>query len=608
MKRVADVVAAWLVESGIREVFLLPGGGAMYLNDGVACEPRLKAVPCHHEQACGVAAEAYGRVGNAHFGVAMVTTGPGATNVLTPVVGAWIESLPMMVIAGQVKRADSLDGRPLRQGGVQEVDALSIVKPVTKFAARVDCPKDILRILDEARHFMLEGRPGPVWVDIPLDIQASPVDELVLERFIPPHDACQLASLVEQVVRLNDLLAVSDRPLILAGHGLRIAGAQSLFASVVETLGIPCVFTWNAADLLAWDHPLYVGRPGNVAARAPNFAVQNCDLLISVGARLDNIVTAYNPKNFARNAHKIIVDVDPFELEKHPFDSVDCVHSDAATFFSVWQDRLPRKKESWRNWQDQCGSWKIRYLPGDRRLGAARESCPLTHIEFVEVLSELIPEDMLVVTGSSGLAIEFFYTAFRNKRGQRCFLTSGLGAMGYGLPAAIGACIGSGGRPTICLESDGSLMLNVQELATLKTLKLPMVIIVMNNQGYASIRNTQRNYFSARYLGSNSASHLELPSLVHVAQSFGIEARSAVSVDDVCGFFEALDFEAPILLDVQLVSDESLGPKVAALPQPDGTMLSMPLEDMSPLLEIATLEAEMLWPLSPESYKARAQR
>jgi acetolactate synthase-1/2/3 large subunit len=603
MKRVADIVANWIAESGVKDVFMLPGGGAMYLNDGVACEPRLNPIPCHHEQACGIAAEAYGRVNQARFGVAMVTTGPGATNILTPVAGAWIESLPLMIIAGQVKRADALNGRPLRQGGVQEVDVLPMVSSITKYSARIDNPLTVKKILEEARHAMLDGRPGPVWIDIPLDVQAAKVAHDQLDEFVED-------SLIEQdrlqasIGRINDLINASVRPLMLAGHGVRVAGAAEKFASLVEQLGIPCVFTWNASDLLHWDHPQYVGRPGVVAARASNLAVQNCDLLISIGARLDNVVTAYNSEMFARGAKKIIVDVDPNELAKHKFVASESVCADAGEFIDSWCQALPTKKTIWANWVDRCQDWKNRYLPGDAA-DRSVESHPVTHIEFVEELSTLIPENTLVITGSSGLAVEFFYTAYRNKPHQRIFLTSGLGSMGYGLPAAIGACIGSGRKPTLCIESDGSLMLNIQELATLKTLNLPIAIVVMNNQGYASIRNTQRNYFSSRYIGSESGSKLEIPNISKVANSFGISASSGDKLQDLKIFINGLDFNEPRLMDFILVSDEALSPKVSALPQADGSMLSMPLEDMTPLLSLDVLQGEMVVPLLPQSYAAR---
>lgn len=605
MKRVADVVAEWIADAGVSDVFLLPGGGAMHLNDGVASEPRLRAIPCHHEQACGIAAEAYGRVHGSRFGVAMVTTGPGATNVLTPVAGAWIESLPLLILAGQVKRADALNGRPLRQSGVQEVDILPMVRGITKFAEGVIDPLDVLWVLDQARHAMLSGRPGPVWIDIPLDVQAAPVDETRLRRYQPSLNTVLGidSAALEEVQRL---ILASHRPLILAGHGVRISGGASQFREWAEGLGIPCVFTWNASDLMPWEHKLYVGRPGVVAARAPNFAVQNCDLLIAIGARLDNVVTAYNSAFFARSAKKIVIDVDDQELAKHQFEMAVSVSSDAREFFAAWTSHGLKPSRSWPEWADRCQSWKARYLPGDRGPDPS-ESKPVSHLEFVEALSRLIPDNTLLVTGSSGLAVEFFYTAFRNKPGQRFFLTSGLGAMGYGLPAAIGACLGSGGKPTLCIESDGSLMLNIQELATLKALNLPLTIIVMNNAGYASIRNTQRNYFAGRYIGSGPTSNLELPSLATVAASFGIEAASGDCLADLERYIDSPTSGNPRLLDFRLSNDEALTPKVSALPQPDGTMLSMPLEDMSPPLSFEQLTAEMVIGLDPRSNLARGR-
>jgi acetolactate synthase I/II/III large subunit len=599
--RVADYLMSRLADLGVREVFFLPGGGAMYLDDGLACEKRLTPVPCHHEQACGIAAEANGRTSPAGFGVALVTTGPGATNVLTPVAGAWIESLPLLVISGQVKRADALRGRPLRQSGVQEVDVVAMARPVTKYAITVAEPNNIRRCFEEAIWHMRSGRPGPVWLDIPLDVQAAQVDPAQLPAFVPPPTIAG-DPLPAAVERLNGLLAKARRPLLLAGHGVRIAGAADAFRQLAESLGIPCAFTWNAADLLPWEHPLYVGRPGVVAARAPNFAVQNCDCLISIGCRLDNIITAYNPKGFAREAAKIVVDVDPNELARHEMPLDLAVAADARSFIEAWRAAPPAAGD-WQDWRSRCQDWKRRYPALD---GRSFDGDPaISHYGFIDVLSDVLPENRLAVTGSSGLAVEVFYTVFRNKPGQRMFLTSGLGAMGYGLPAAIGACLGAGRAPTVCIESDGSLMLNLQELATLKALDLPVVIVIMNNNGYASIRNTQRNYFEGRYLGTGPEAGVHIPDFVALAEAIGLPARRIDRVEDLpSGLAQALARPGPSLCEVRLRSNESLAPKVAAIPQPDGSMLSMPLEDMSPLLPLDTLQREMLVPLAPASRQA----
>jgi acetolactate synthase-1/2/3 large subunit len=602
--RVADYLVRRLADLGVEHVFMLPGGGAMHLNDALTLEPRITPVPCHHEQACGIAAEAYGRVQET-FGVAMVTTGPGATNVLTPVVGAWIESVPLLVISGQVKTADRLRGRPLRQTGVQEVDIVPMVRGCTKYAVTLERPADVRREFERAIHEMQSGRQGPVWIDVPLDIQGAQVDPEALEAFVPPaSDPAGVEQLSAAISKVHELLATAERPLILAGHGVRLAGAAKQFRRLVDTLGVPVVTTWNALDLLPWDHPLSVGRPGVVASRAPNFAVQNCDLLIAIGSRLDNVITAYNPRGFARGAKKVVVDVDRHELEKLDIELAASVQADARQFIDLILARNPSVKAASAKWVGRCQSWKTRYAVDEPPAGVA-----ISHPAFVKALSEVAPADSVVGTGSSGLAVEAFYLAFRNKPGQRVFLTSGLGSMGYGLPAAIGACLATGSRPMICAEGDGSLMLNLQELATLQGMELPICLVVMNNRGYCSIRNTQRNYFQSRFVGTDPEHRLWMPDLEKVAAAFDLPfARITSPATLQEDLRKALELPRPCIVDVHLATDEQLSPKAAALPQPDGSMLSMPLEDMSPLLTLSELEAEMIMPLTAQSRAARQAR
>ena len=576
----------------------------MHLVDAVGKHPELKAVPCLHEQACAIAAEAYGRV-TENIGVALVTTGPGATNAITGVVGAWIESVPLLVISGQVKRADMLHGSALRQKGVQEVDIVRMVQGVTKYAKTIEHPEDIRVELERAVRIAREGRGGPVWIDVPLDVQGAPI---ALESLSPvdsisrPSIPLPPANAVEKVV---GLLAAAERPLILAGHGVRLAGAARQFGELVDVLGVPVVTTWNAMDLLPYDHPLCVGRPGVVALRAPNFAVQNCDLLIAIGSRLDNIITAFNPRGFATAAKKVVVDVDPREIEKLDMDIVAAIHADAKQFIDSLQGSarvMPRPDIG--AWRVRCADWKRRYPVNDDTPFPAQGV--IGHYQFVDALSEAVPAGTLISTGSSGLAVEVFYTTFRNKPGQRIFLTSGLGAMGYGLPAAIGACFANDRRPMVALESDGSLQFNLQELATLRAFDLPICLIVMNNRGYASIRNTQRNYFAGRYVGTGPEADLWLPDLEDVAATYRLPYRRVTDASELGGALRAaLAAPRPLLVEVQLVPDEALAPKVAAIMQADGSMLSMPLEDMSPLLPLKQLEAEMLVPLNSVSRSAR---
>lgn len=600
--RVADYIADFIAGLGVKHVFLLPGGGAMHLNDAVGKHPDLDVVACHHEQAAAIAAEGYCRI-NENIGVAMVTTGPGATNAITAVAGAWIESVPLLIISGQVKRADLLRGAPLRQKGVQEVDIVSVVEPITKYAITVQQPEDIRRELERAVFLAQDGRAGPVWIDVPLDVQGAPVTIESLAGFDEP--ASTVAALDPAVLaQVRALLEAAERPLILAGHGVRLSGAAAAFRELIESTGVPVVSTWNAMDLLPYDHPLYVGRPGVVALRAPNFAVQNADLLITIGCRLDNIITAYSPRDFARNARKVVVDVDLHEIAKLDMSIDVAITSDAGRFIQALAGSLQGTSFDRPQWLARCQDWKARYGVNDGKPFPA--TGPISHFQFADALSEAVPENTLVSTGSSGLAVEVFYTVFRNREGQRVFLTSGLGAMGYGLPAAIGACFANGCKPMVAVESDGSLQLNIQELATLRGFNLPICLVVMNNGGYASIRNTQRNYFDGRYVGTGPEAGLWMPDLQELAQAYHLPFKRISDVSELeRGLAQALQEPRPMIVEVLLMNDEALSPKVAAIPQADGSMTSMPLEDMTPLLSLATLEEEMAGNLAQVSRRVR---
>ena len=601
--RVADFIADFIEKIGVKNVFLLPGGGAMHLVDAVGKNSKIEVVACLHEQAAAISAEAYSRISE-NIGVAMVTTGPGATNAITAVAGAWIESVPLMIISGQCKKSDMLRDSPLRQKGVQEVDIVKMVKSITKFSKIVENPLEIRSVLEEAYHIAKDGRAGPVWIDVPLDVQGAPVTLQELPIWINNNISNKETEFLNnQIKDIQNLISNAQRPLILAGHGIRLANASESFKIWVEELEVPVVSTWNALDLLPFDHPLYVGRPGVVALRGPNFAVQNCDLLISIGCRLDNIITAYNSKGFAREAKKVVVDVDSNEINKLKMDIEISVVSDASIFIDKIKSAKISTSPLLKVWQETCLDWKIRYGVNDGKPFPNKGE--ISHYHLANSLSENIPEDTLISTGSSGLAVEAFYTVFRNKPGQRVFLTSGLGAMGYGLPSAIGACFANDRKPMIAIESDGSLQLNIQELATVKAFNLPIVLVVMNNDGYASIRNTQRNYFEERYVGTGPESGLILPDLKKLSFTYNIKFKKVSDASDLdITLKECMGPFEPIIIDVRLVKNEVLLPKVSALPQKDGSIYSMPLEDMTPLLPLKTLESEMITNLLDVSIKA----
>ena len=600
--RVADYVASFIKKIGVDVVFMVPGGGAMFLNDAIQSKKDLNFIANHNEQASSISAEAYSRV-TENIGVAVVTTGPGSTNAITGVAGAWIESVPLLIISGQVKTSDLKGNSGVRQMGPQEVDIVSIVKPITKFAVTVKNPQKIKYELEKAYHLATEGRKGPVWIDIPLDIQAAPIFEEKLSGFNANSLLKNKKSSFRKYKDIIKLINSSERPIILAGHGIRLAKAARDFTNMCKIFKIPVVTTWNAMDLLPHSSKLNIGKPGTVALRAPNFAIQNSDLLISIGARLDNVVTAYNHQNFAKNAKKIIVDIDINELNKFKSKINFKINLDAKIFIQNLNDCAAKLKiKTFPSWLHMCSDWKKRFTINDGKKFTDRKK--ISHLHLVDILSERLPINSLIVTGSSGLAIESFYMAFRNKPGQRVFLTSGLGAMGYGIPALIGALNSNKYKEVICIESDGSFLMNLQEILTLKISKKPFKLFILNNNGYASIRNTQKNYFNGRYIATGPESNLFLPDISKIFDSIGITTIKVKDLKNLIGSIDkVLNSKKSIVCDIMLKENETLWPKAAAIPQKNGSMLSMPLEDMSPLLTRKQLKKEMIYPLSLASKK-----
>ena len=581
MPRLADAVFEFIQNQKINKVFLLPGGGAMHLVDAVSKRPKIDFVAVHHEQAAGIAAEYYSRI-KSKVGVALVTTGPGATNVITPFVGAWIESIPLLVISGQVKRKDLMKkGDKIRQSGVQEVDIIPMVKNSSKFAITIRDPLKIRFVLEKAFYLMNEGRKGPAWIDIPLDVQGFTIpDWEELESFTPPEKI--LMSRNKILDQLYNSISSSERPLLLVGHGVRLADANNEIRQLIQKLKLPTVFTWNACDMLEYKNKFYIGKPGNVATRAANFAIQSCNNFISIGARLDNITTAYNINLFARNAsQKWVLDIDENQLKICDLKDAKKIQIDLKYALSY----LNSKKEicEKKNWINHCNWLKGKYSTCDGKIPL--DKTKLTHFEAAKMISDAIPENSTIITGSSGLAIEAFYVAYEPKKNQRILLTSGLGAMGYGLPAFVGATEAlDGDSKKFLIESDGSLMLNLQEFQTLKTRnKNNLKLIILNNDGYCSIRATQKNYFKGNFVASNKKSGIEIPNLRKICDSFGINYYSLDNLNKK-NFNEIIKKKETALIEIKLVEEEALWPKVSVITKKDGSLVSMPIEDMSPLL------------------------
>jgi len=559
----------------------------MHLVDSLGQRGDIKYICCLHEQAAVIAAEAYGQYTN-HFGVALVTTGPGSTNAITGVAGAWIDSTPLLVLSGQVKRQDMLNNVGVRQMGIQEVDITSLVKPITKYAVTVLEPEMIKYHLEEALYLATTGRKGPVWIDIPLDVQGSVIEENDLEEFKAPVDQPNRVEVKFKAQKPLKLLAQATRPVILLGNGVRLAGALNDFYQLIDRLSIPVLTTWKATDMMHENHPLYCGKPGVVGQRGANFAQQNSDWIMTLGARLDLCQVAHNYPNFARAAKKIIVDVDGTEITKLKTFGMNIdidVKADVGCFL---RQLLPLLKEEtlkdYREWLTQCRHWKEQYpviLP------EYRETTGLINpYVLMDVLSDILEEDALIVPGSSGACAELTQQAYRLKQGQRILNTPGLGAMGFGLPASMGACIASGKRPTISIIGDGGLQHNIQELETLSRLQLPIKIFILNNNGYGSIKAMQENHFDSRYVCCNPQSGLTLPDICRIAAAYGLKAtrlRSQKNLKEK--MLEVIRTEGTVICDLLVDPNVPTSPRVSSQVLPDGRIVSKPMEDLWPFLD-----------------------
>ncbi|MES2392529.1 MAG: thiamine pyrophosphate-binding protein [Acidobacteriota bacterium] len=608
--KLSDYVFQFVADHGVKHVFLVTGGGAMHLNASLAQEKRITPICNSHEQASAMCAESYAKTVNG-LGVCLTTTGPGSTNAVTGVAGAWLDSTPTLFLSGQVKRPDrmfdQITGKPLgmRQLGVQEIDIVSIVKPITKYALTILEPLDIRYELEKAVYLALNGRPGPVWIDIPLDVQATPIPDPSTLRSFDPTDfeKSQLnENLKDEVARVVAELQKSTRPLLFAGNGTRLARAVPQFTELRKLLDIPTVATWCAADLVPSDVPTFVGRPGNVAARGANFALQNCDFLLVLGARLDMAITGYAPQNLAREAHKIAVDIDPSELQKLYPHLQQPIVSDCRAFLDELLSQLKAVKldhSRWTGWNKRAADWKIRYgvVTDEHRKPEGLVSI----FNLAEVIGTESKQEDKLVSGSSGSGIEIFLLACPTRAGQRIFHTAGLGSMGYGLPMSLAVCIGSNNQRTILVDGDGGFQFNIQELETARRLNLNVKFFVLNNDGYASIRASQKAYFGTELIGADAATGLTIPSLSAVATAYNIPS---VVIADQTNLREevrnALAIEGPVVIDVRVIPDEVRAPRLQSYQREDGTFVSKPLEDLFPFLSREEFLENMIVTPMPE--------
>ncbi len=609
--KLSDYVLQFVADLGISHVFLVTGGGAMHLNASLATETRITPVCNSHEQASAIGAESFAKATNG-LGVCMVTTGPGGTNAVTGVAGAWLDSTPTLFLSGQVKRPDrmfdAVTDKPLgmRQLGVQEVDICAIVSPITKYAVTILNPLDIRYHLEKAVYLALNGRPGPVWIDIPLDVQATPLEDVTKLRGFDPTELAGLSNLTgtanipTEVARVIEEFNKSERPLLFAGNGIRLARAEAEFETLRKFLGIPTVATWCAADLVPSDDPTYVGRPGSVAARGANFALQNCDFLLALGVRLDFAITGYAPQNLAREAHKVAVDIDPAELQKlHPY-LQQPVCADAKAFLTeLLKHKDEIKPRNLDAWLARCADWKTRYpvVTEEHRKPEGRVSI----FNLAEILGQESKAEDKLISGSSGSAIEIYLLACPTRNGQRIFHTAGLGSMGYAIPMSIAVAVANPGREVITVDGDGGFMFNIQELETIRRLQLPIKFFVLNNEGYSSIRASQKAYFGKAAIGADPNSGLTIPDLSKVAASYGLGAYVIRDQTDLrAEVRKVLDMPGPVVCDVNVLPDEVRAPRLQSYQKEDGSFVSKPLEDLFPFLPREEFLANMIVAPLPE--------
>ncbi len=589
--KLSDYIAKRLKEIyNIPLFFMISGGGAMHLNDSLG---RYIPYICNHnEQACAIAAEGYARVSQ-KLAVVNVTTGPGGLNCLNGVFGQWTDSVPVLYISGQVKYSTTMDSCkdiPLRQLGDQEVDIISVVKPLTKYAVMVTKPEEIKYHLDRAIHEATTGRKGPVWLDIPINVQSALIDEKDLIDF---DIACKAAPSAKEC-KTDEILKrieAAKRPLIIAGHGIRLSGMKDTFLKLIKKLNIPVVTTFNGIDLLPSDFPNCIGRIGTIGQRAANFALQNADLVLCLGTRNNIRQVSYNWENFAKKAFKIMVDIDAAELQKPLVKPDMAINADLEDFLPLLETEAKNIEK--KEWLEFCKNLKTKYsFKNTPEYNQNGEKINVYH--FIHRLTELLKEKDVCVTANGTAIVASVQTAVI-KENQRYFSNSGDASMGYDLPAAIGACLANNKKSTVCLAGDGSIMMNLQELQTIVHNNLPVKIFIINNDGYSSIKQTQNNFFEGRNTGAGRTSGVSLPDFVKVGQAFGIESFKLEKPDEVDNAIEkTLNSSNPVICEVLVNPDYIFSPKLSSKKLPDGTMVSPSLENMYPFLPEDEYKSNML--------------
>ncbi|MCK4994833.1 MAG: thiamine pyrophosphate-binding protein [Candidatus Omnitrophica bacterium] len=582
--RVSDYIAEFICKYGVKDVFMLSGGGIMHLTDGLACNKKLNVFCLHHEQAVSMAIETYART-TGNFGVGYFTTGPGATNSLTGLAGAWLDSVPCLFISGQVKRRETVLKAKipgLRQIGVQEINIVPIVESITKYTAFVDKPEDIRYHLEKAVYLAKKGRPGPVWLDIPLDVQGAIIDAKKLKSFQPPKSKRSKID-AKKIEKLIEYFLLAKRPVIMAGQGVRISRAIDPLLKLAKEYKIPIVTTYLGIDIIDSNHPQYVGRIGIKGDRAGNLATQNSDLLIIIGTSLPVAEIGYEYKQFAREAKKVVVDIDTSSHKKKTIDIDLLIASDAKAFIDTMVKKLNSTKIFFdKTWLKTCVGWRNKYpvcLPEYKKLKGK-----INIYTLIDELSKKLNSRDVVVTDAGSV----FYAGSQGvkiKKGMRYITSGGFATMGFSLPASIGVSAARKGKRVMCITGDGSFQQNIQELQSVIHYKLPIKIFILNNEGYLSIRFTQNKYFKNRLIGEGFKSGVSFPDNKKIANAYGMKYIKISDNKKIAGQLDQiLKYRGPVLCEVICPPKQLIIPTVASTKQADGSMVSKPLEDMFPFL------------------------
>ncbi len=584
--RVADYLANYIYEElEIKHVFLLTGAGIMHLTDGVASHKKLKAICPHHEQTSSMAMATYSRV-TENFAVGYFTTGPGTTNAITGLVGAWQDSVPCLFVSGNVKKVETSANAgilKLRQFGVQELNIIPVVESLCKYAVTLNDPKKIRYELDKAVHIAKSGRPGPVWIEIPMDVQSSKIEPDSLEKFTPEKQ--NIEPNPKQIEIAVKLLKESKRPVIIAGRGIRIAHATEILSKFVEDFGIPVVTPFLAIDNVRSDNGNYIGKTGVKGDRPANFAMQNSDLILAIGTSLHVTVIGYDYKQFAREAKKIVIDIDETSHKKKTITIDHFIKADAKeALLALIQTSKKIGLNNYTGWLEQCIQWKKKYpvcLPEYSKIKNAINS-----YAFIDQLSKQSSENDIFISDAGGTFYSISQGIQLTKSGQRYIPSGAMATMGFSLPAAIGASVATDGKRVLAITGDGSFQQNIQELQTLIEYNLPVKLFVLNNDGYESIRVSQKNYFNNRFIGESSQSGVSFPDTLKIASAYGIKAVRVSDYDKLEKVIdEVLNYDGPVICDVIVPRDQEIIPTVASKVNEDGTMSSRPLEDMYPFLD-----------------------